>query len=727
MTVPRSPIRLLLRPLQGAAIGLVSAAVILPAYLAGVLEPLERKALDARFRLLPPSQNPPGVVVIEIDQGSIEHIYRVTNVRWPWPREFYTKMIEFLTTTGARATVFDVFFSEPGIDRDLTGEESDALLAAATRESGRVYHTYVLQRDGLPPFPERIDAILRVNRSADIRQTDAALLPGYTTGALPPPALTDAARAVGFANLEPDSDGIIRRLTPLARHGKDVLMSMALAVYWDLRGRPPVTMDRRHVTVDGARFPIDRDGRCYLWWYAPAPTAKSPFIRVPFHQVLSARIAQEAGQPLPLDPSLFTDRVVVLGSTAPGLFDIKATPLSGQSPGVYAQATALANLLRGDVVARTERGLIVAALLGLCLVTGIGVRTIRSATVTIAGTAVLMLALCVAGYTLLAVYHVFLDIIPLLAGMLLTFIGITVFNYLSERRHSRLVRHIFEHYLDRSVVQTLITHPERVKLGGERRDCTVLFSDVANFTHTSERMEPEELVHFMNVYLEAMTSIIIDTGGFVDKFVGDEIVAIFGAPADLPDHAQRACRALIAMQERLRELQRDFHMLGSRDEIFFRAGLSSGPVVVGNMGSESRMNYTAMGDVMNLGARLESANKQFGTRVLVSESTVAAAGDAYCFRCIDRVRVKGKDVGVSIYELVGPADRLSTERRRVLDIFAGAFELYQQRQWDAAEDRFAEAADMEDEPARRFVDRCRAYRKSPPPEDWDGVFTLTQK
>ncbi len=458
-----------------------------------------------------------------------------------------------------------------------------------------------------------------------------------------------------------------------------------------------------------------------MWWDGDAQ-----FERVPAYNVLKARIEQETGAPPNLDPALFRDRIVFIGGSASGTYDAKATPVASPLPGVHVQATALVNLLRGDALRRPAGLRLLLAPVLLALLIGLG-----GGATPRAWPAALLALVAAAGWCLAAqwllVRHVFLDVVPAVAAAAGAFAFTSLANYAAERRHSQLVRHIFEHYLDRGVVQTLIQHPDRVQLGGERRTCTVLFSDVAGFTDKSEQMTPEQLVHFMNLYLDAMTEEILAEGGFVDKFVGDEIVAIFGAPNELPDHAARACRAVCRMQTRCAAMQDPFRALGLRDEVFFRAGLSTGEVVVGNMGSERRMNYTAMGDVMNLGARLESGNKQFGTRVAASEATATAAGDAFCFREVDRVRVKGKTRGVAVYELAGEAGSLPEDLRAGFARFAEALALYRDRRWEEAQRAFDALAAQGDAPAAVFAGRCRIYRENPPPDDWDGVFVMTAK
>ncbi len=751
MTEPNAR-RTLWRALKGILIGAAAAVVVGLLTLSGLLETIELKTLDIRFRSLPPTPAealPDDIVIIEVDQDSIEQVYTHLDYRWPWPRVFYGTMIDFITEAGAKAIVFDIFFSEPDIERDISGAESDAALVEATARSDKVIHAYVLKQQGLPPPTDEEAALFQSGSDLETRKYDGApLMPQadhtvshflvsrsdpdradrvYTSAALPSAALTRASRAVGFANASLDSDNVVRRIPLLLRYKDSTLMNAAFAAAWDISGQPDIAIAPNAVRLGAMHIPTQPDRSAYLWWYRRKNRHVSPFRAVPAYMVLKAQAEVASGTEPSLPPETFKDKIVYFGSTATALFDSKATPLSHGVPGVRVQATALANLLRGDVVRRVKRNTTLWLLALLCLATGLATHGTRHTMSGFVLTLVLLVALTIGSRALLAGRHLFIELVPLASGVGLTFVAATLINYVTERRHSKLVRHIFEHYLDRGVVRSLINNPDRVKLGGERRTVTVLFSDVADFTNTSEKLEPEQLVAFMNLYLNAMTAIIIEEGGFVDKFVGDEIIAIFGAPNDLPDHAARACRAVVRMQAKVEELQPQFRELGCANEIFFRAGLSSGELVVGNMGSEQRMNYTAMGDVMNLGARLESANKQYDTCVLVSDATATSAGSDYTFRPLDRVRVKGKEQAVPISECVGRTEALSAEQQARIDRFAEGYRLYIEQKWDDAETAFRKAADSGDAPSAVFINRCVTFRDQPPPEDWDGTYTFTTK
>lgn len=741
---------------QGIGVGLACAVLTGMAFTLGWFEDIELWTLDRRFSVLPrpsPGGIPTNTVIVAVDQRSIEDVYRRNGFRWPWPRAFYGKMIDYLAEAGAKAVVFDMFFTEPDLDRDeISGAESDAALVDATAAAGCVYHAFMLQREGLAPPEDELVALLQRTGRLAPDPAPGMELPVFGSAALPSAALLRRTRMTGYVNVLPERDNIFRRIplaailrlpaapaTPQVPFRPDgtgenhpsgprevVLPGLALAVAWSLEGEPEVALDRKSLHLGRTVVPVDKAARAYLWWYRPPHGTAHTFPRIPAVRVLHSAVQYESGRTPQIGPEAFRDKIVFFASTAPGLHDTRATPLSRVTPGVDIQATALSNLLRGQFVSRLPRWAVLLLLAGFCCVLGAAARGVRHVGPGTVVAVLIVAAVVLAGWWLLAACRLFLDVVPLSAGTLATFLAITYVNYLAERRHAQLVRHIFEHYLDRSVVSSLISNPDRVRLGGERRECSVLFTDVADFTGTAESMQPEQVVQFMNRYLDAMTDIIIEEGGFVDKFVGDEIVAIFGAPYDLPDHAQRACRSVVRMRAKMEELQPSFRAVGCRHTVFARSGIATGELVVGNMGSEARMNYTAMGDVMNLGARLESANKIYRTRILVSDRTAARTAGAFVFREIDRVRVKGKEKPERIHELVRDAGSATSPVDAVIPAFAEALRLYRDARWEEAAGAFEELVRAGDGPSRTLLERCRLFASEAPPE-WDGVFVMDVK
>jgi len=309
-------------------------------------------------------------------------------------------------------------------------------------------------------------------------------------------------------------------------------------------------------------------------------------------------------------------------------------------------------------------------------------------------------------------------------AVLVSFIGAALLNYRTEGRQRRFIKNVFRYYLSPHVIDGILADPSLLRLGGEKRIISSFFSDVQGFTSISENLTPEELVALLNAYLSEMTDIILDTGGTLDKYEGDAIIAFWNAPLEQPDHALRACRAALRCQARLGELRAEFKAKYGR-EVRMRIGLNSGEAVVGNMGSKNRFDYTAMGDTINLAARLEGACKQYGIGLLAGEGTVSRAGEAVVCREVDVIRVVGKKKSVKVFELIGEAGQVSPEQLSLLRDFGAALDSYRRREWQKALKGFLALKD--DPVAAVYAGRCRELLISPPPGDWDGVFELKSK
>jgi class 3 adenylate cyclase len=285
-------------------------------------------------------------------------------------------------------------------------------------------------------------------------------------------------------------------------------------------------------------------------------------------------------------------------------------------------------------------------------------------------------------------------------------------------------------YLSEDVVQAVMSDPTKLQLGGIKRNMTVIFTDIQGFSPIAERLSPEQLVRLLNHYLSAMSDILLEQKGTIDKYEGDAIMAFFGAPLDVKDHAARACAAAVLMKKKEQELNKDIIQSGlSADPLLTRIGINSGDMSVGNMGSTRKMNYTVMGNAVNLAARLEGVNKMFGTWVIISENTRQEIGDSFLCRRLDRVRVVGITTPVRIYELLDFSSAATTEQKTLVNLFNAALDLFENREWQAAEAGFQKTLEHSpgDSPSKVYLDRCARYRLSPPPEQWDGVFDWKAK
>jgi adenylate cyclase len=438
--------------------------------------------------------------------------------------------------------------------------------------------------------------------------------------------------------------------------------------------------------------------------------------------VIQSELRLQAGEePVIKDPEAFRDCHVIFGFSAPGLFDLRPAPVGGLFSGPEIQATALDNLLGGDFLAEATAPVTVALTFLLALAGAIPMIFSRSA-----GRSVLFFALFLplpAGLSLAAYAKGYgIPLVVLEAAVSLSLLGALIVNYATEGRQKRFIKNAFRQYLSPKVIEQLIAHPERLKLGGERRTLSIFFSDLQGFTSIAEGLDPEALTVLLNDYLSAMTDIIHDEGGTLDKYVGDAIIAFWNAPLEQPDHAERAARSALRCQARLSELRPAFRKTIGKD-LAMRIGLNTGTAIVGNMGSHSRFDYTVLGDAVNLASRLEGINKQFGTWILASEALRNAVGDAFAAREISRVAVVGRREAVRVFELFPRED--SAARADAHRAFAAGLEAFYAGRFGEAVERFLPMADV-DPPCAAYARRCREWSDHPP-EAWEGVWTATGK
>ena len=462
-------------------------------------------------------------------------------------------------------------------------------------------------------------------------------------------------------------------------------------------------------------IPIDSWNRMMINYCGPAATFKYYSVC----DVIDGKIPSDA----------FRNKIVFVGATASGLGDYIATPFSSQTPGVEKHATVTENILHEKFLIRGKGEVFqdLLAIICISLLMGIFLPLLPSIWGGVASTSLWF------GYN----YYVYerfvgdgtwLNVTYPSITVVVCFSSVILYRFISEEKLRKGVKSAFENFMDPKVVHEILKEPEDIKLGGEEREVTVYFSDIEGFSSISEKLQPTELIELLNEYLSEMTDQILEHDGFLDKYIGDAIVAAFGVPLEQPDHAVKACLATIDNQKRLRELNVKFKEAG-RLQINARIGLNSGSVLVGNVGSANRLSYTVIGDEVNLGARLEAANKYYGTYIMISERTYELAKDHIEARELDMIRVVGKEKPVKVYELINRKGQLQEAKQEVLKLFGEGLKMYRKKEWQKAINMFQETLnkDPHDGPSLTYIERCRGYVQNPPPENWDGVYELTTK
>jgi adenylate cyclase len=741
------------------------------------LNNIENTWLDNKFRIRggPKSeadkeefQRKAHVVIAAVDEKSMRH---PDLGMWPWPRSKTAILIQKLNECGAKVIGFDVVYSEPDssraaplvkqiiesyakvaekddqfikeLDEIHTSVHGDQILANVLEEYENVvlgYFFFVseeevrkLDEDDLKAGKDSI-GFGTISYSAKCKECEWPEMHKSFTKALGVranlPILSEAAEIYGYFNQMPDPDRIYRHIPMVFSYDEKFFPSLSLQVL-SLYYQQPIELFVNTMTGDEfiaghvglfigplelpgenhINIPVHRGAMFRVNYYGPKRT---------FRHVSAGDIIHGEKQAC----AAVKDKVVLVGATAIGIYDHRAMPFEPDFPGVEIHATAIENIITENFMLRHHLFFVLEGL--FILVFGILLSWFLTRFRLTIGAIVTLFIL--AGIAFVDYFFFFLSglqvhvVIPIIHVAVL-FAGIAVYRYATEEREKSKIRHAFQFYLSGDVIDDVLHDTSKLALGGERRELTVLFSDIRGFTTISEQLPPEELIELLNEYLTPMTDIVFRHHGTLDKYIGDAVMALFGAPVPFEDHPQAACRTALEMMEELARLREGWAERGL-PEMDIGIGINTGPMSVGNMGSATRFDYTVVGDNVNLGARLEGLNKNYGTHIIISQYTMEAVGGHFTSRELDAVQVKGKHEPVNIYELLhkGPPD---PAKDAWLDDFHEALMLYKSQKWDAAIEAFSKLES--DSVSRMYVKRSNEMKKNPPDPNWDGVFKMTTK
>ncbi len=748
--------------------------------LAEFFQRFELDSLDTRFRYLPRHFAHPDsrIVIVDIDQRSEEVLGR-----WPFSRTNFAKMLDVLHRDGARVAAFDVTFAKPDQSaapvlalqaelerRRSRGQPADVQVEQMVRDLAAQYDADKQFAASIRRFGPVILGSFFFYTQADLRGVDDAMLDAYAdqlaffafpqvigtrpgfqkqdriellreyaaTGLLPKGAeanievLTGALGGdeswTGFFNMPPDADGVVRRATLVLPYGR----SKSFAD-WDLYASLDVMAARAFLGVKsdqtvltygavgvrsielGSAASIHPDGRGQIMINYQGPTGTFPHYSLA--DVVAGAVPSHA----------FRNKLVLIGASATGIGDLRATPYGGTDyPGVEIHANIIDNILNQRFLKRGARQALADLLLILFFGIGVGISLALVSPRWMWFGLGLLLPLIAVDYGAFLRGWWLNFTVPALA-LTTNVLLVSLYRALIEEQEKRRVRSAFGQYLSPEVIRRLLLNPGLVE--PRKTDITVMFSDIRGFTTISEKLDAQELALFLNQYLSDMTRIVFEHQGTLDKYIGDAVMAFWGAPFEEARHAENACNAALAMMARVREMQPAWEREG-RPRLDIGIGVNTGSASVGNMGSSLRYGYTALGDAVNLSSRLEGLNKEYGTHILVNETTVAAAQDGdFIFRELDLIRVKGKLQPVTIYELAGRRSAQTPEMRALFQKFAEGLALYRTRRWADAQRVFQGVLDDQpgDGPSRLYWKRCQEYLFDEPPASWDGVFTMTHK
>jgi len=710
---------------------------------------MENLAYDARVLFSIEKSEDPRIVIVDIDEKSLAE-----EGRWPWGRNRMAKLVdELFTHYQVQLVGFDVVFAEP--------DESSGLkvLQQLARDEFKDIAEYNERLEEITPSLDydRIFSESISNRPVILGyyfNTETVDKQALQTGVLPKLALTKehfkgqsitVPIAVGYgANLEEfqnhaaggghfnpaiDDDGVIRRVPMFYEFDGKYYESLSLAMVRELFGEETV----EPVFAEGFASTEEDDYSSVEWLrIGPSliPVDKNIQVLVPYRGKQGSYPYISATDVLHgrVDVSLLKNTIVLVGTSAPGLFDLRTTPVQSKYPGVEIHANLIAGMLDQSIKERPAYVLgaefVILLLVGLLITVLLPLLT--PVWTAAAAVSILILSITI-NYSFWQNMNLVLPIASSVIMILMMFLLNMSYGFFIERRKKSEITGLFGQYIPRELVEEMSHDPKAYSLEAEEKELTVLFSDVRGFTTLSEGMNPQELALLMNEFLTPITKIIHENRGTIDKYMGDAVMAFWGAPIDDPKHTRHALQAGLDIVERMRVLRDEFLAKGW-PEIRIGVGINTGEMSVGNMGSEFRMAYTVMGDAVNLGARLEGLTRQYEVDVIVSE-TVKEAVPEYVYRKLDRVKVKGKDEPVTIYEPLALKEEVSRDELDELKLYAQALRYYRKMEWDNAELQFLNLKKMHaDRPLYDFyIERMKYFRDNPPAEDWDGVFTFTTK
>ncbi len=706
-------------PFQGLLIGATAALITLLLHVGGTLDWLEAKTWDWRVRwLASPALATDRVCTIIIDQNSLDDAEDLLGLTWKWPREIYGAILSFCKRGGARAVAFDMIYTERS-DIDI-GDDirfGEAIADGPPCVAALPLSTTLADGKRKVTWPQ--NAKQRFVDADRMLAPLPALMPQLTMqdASFPVPQVTTNVALLGSVHAVPDTDALFRR-APIGHvfDGRFV-PTLGLAAYLAAEPEAALGTTRSGLRVNAMRIPLDKKGLAILRFRGPTQT----HLALNATAVLQSELRLREGGSPTVDPQILKDRYVFFGVTAPGLMDLKPTPLGRTYPGVEVHATFLDNLLSGDFARELPSAGVLALMIAFGLGAGIAGRCCRNGRQTVLAFVAFLAIPPVAG---LAAYpaRLWLPVAPLEVVAGLALLCAVIVNYALEGRQKRFIKGAFKQYLSPVVIDKLVQNPDRLQLGGEEKTLTLLFSDIQGFTSISEGLNPTALTTLLNTYLTAMTDVIHEEGGTIDKYEGDAIIAFWNAPLEQPDHAARAVRAALRCQSVLAEMRPTLREQCGKD-IYVRIGINTGPVVVGNMGSNQRFDYTFLGDAGNLAARLEGINKQFDTYLMISEFTREAMGDAFPTRELSRVQVVGRSQPVTVHEPFLP--EIFAARETELKAFAAALQLYYAGDFGKACDAFGALAER-DPTAGIYANRCRVLTATPM-DEWQGIWTMTEK
>jgi adenylate cyclase len=691
---------------------------------------LENRFLDYRFNNWSYEATPDSnIIIVSIDDNSLDY-FAENGTSWPWPRSFYAHVVDYLTKAGASQIVFDMLFTHSDIDRSETdAEETDSLFANSIARSGVVTLGSVIDGKVFSMSMPIID----LGESGISNKT----IQTYDSGITYPIAqFKKSCQNVGYTNILYDSDGVLRHVKPFFVIDDLQIPSLATAFIKNSKQVNSEWINDKFY-INTKRVPIGNSGDLLIDWYGSSGPGGA-FTYLSFLNVIQSASAERLGGKPAFNRDLFKGKIIIIGADASGLRDLKSTPVSpiDMHPGMEIWATVLSNFTQSDFIYPFPNIPLFLLLIGISISTLLSFDRMKArfAFIIMFGS---ILTFVLFSYILwLLTPRIFLPIVPALSVGIISYLVVLT----NEMRERLFLKQVFGPYISPELMNVVYKTRKIPELGGEQINGTAFFSDLQHFTKISEKLGPTQLVTFLNEYLTDMTDILIKNGGTLDKYEGDAIIAFFGAPVHTSVHPVNAVHAAIDMQKRLGQLREKWQSEGDKwpqevKNLQMRIGINSGEMLVGNVGSRGRMNYTMMGDTVNVAARLESSAKQYGISIHISDETAKGLPDSIALRNLGKKRLVGKSQASESYEVLGNFNELNAEAKRMLTIWSSALEAVTVRAWNEANDLFLQTNELEStrpgqivNPSKLYLDiRLPYWRDQELDDNWEAIWEFENK
>ncbi|MFC2140040.1 CHASE2 domain-containing protein, partial [Bacteroidota bacterium] len=686
-------------------------------------------------------------VIVEINQDTYDGLPD-ENRGWPWPRFLYAKLIDNLTAAGVRAIGIDILMSNP----DQYSPENDSLMMESIRKSGKVVVAAKIdiEREAIAEQMENYSLTSQSNKGGGliVRKDE-----NYGN------IFYKADNSIGIVQIASDADGVHRRYRPysFSMVNDKYIPSFGFAIlnkYYGLPSDSKAEVKEDYFILADHKIPKFDHGSMLINFYGKSRSF--PYFsfldiiddkdfktqaEIDYETELNSWDDPDFGY---LQSGIFKDKIVLVGSSMPEDKDILPVSLAGGDRegdntlyGVEVHATTIQNILRNDFIEKQSESSETFFIFALTIFSVIGsfikkIKVKQSSVLEIINllvTLILVVAIYEFSFYLFTSHNFVVTIVSPVLAVVFGYFSSTAYHFIKEKRQNVVIKGMFSKFVSSALVNELIADPEKLKLGGEKKNLSILFSDIAGFTTFSEGKEPEVLVSFMNNFLHEMTDLVLASKGTLDKYLGDAIMAFWGAPVPIENHAILACKTALAMEKRLAELRDEWIAKGEKP-LSIRIGVNSGDVVVGNIGGLERFDYTVMGDAVNLASRLEGANKTYKTCIMIGEATYNDVEDKVIVRELDQIQVKGKTVATRVYELIGlKGDEAAQKKHDEFELYYRGLTEYKKQNFSKAATLFAEALNLneDDYTSKVYFDRCEFYIENPPPKDWNGVFVMKTK